>query len=128
MKVQLIRKLAECLDGIDVTHSRVGDILDLPDREAKLLIAERWAVPDVSSRRPQPLPIVGARECSWAFVRAEAADAPTHRTRTLEQLRHLREQVEHPQFEQQERRRAEDRVREELQDSRAKTIHHNARD
>ncbi len=53
MKVRLSRVLADYLDGIDVRNRRPGDVLDLPDNEARLLIAERWAVPE---RRSQDLP------------------------------------------------------------------------
>ena len=128
MKVWLTRKLAERLDGINLTHYRVGDLLDLPQREADLLIAERWAVAHASARRPRPVATVGAREYSSPFVRAEAADASTRRIRTLEHLRRVQEQIEQRQFVQQERRRAEDRIREEMQDSRAKTLPHQQHD
>jgi hypothetical protein len=42
MRVRLIRKLAEQLNGIDLSRRRVGDIIDLPLREADLLVAEGW--------------------------------------------------------------------------------------
>ena len=51
MKVVLTRKLADCVDGIDITAYRVGDVLDLPTAEAKTLMAEDWAMPD---RRREP--------------------------------------------------------------------------
>ncbi len=72
MRVQLIRKLAESVDGIDLSHCRVGDVIDLTLHDARLLIAEGWAVattaPDVTcvaeakgtlgakSNRPRPRP------------------------------------------------------------------------
>ena len=43
MKVRLVRKLADCLDGIDVTDYEVGDVLDLALADAILLVAEGWA-------------------------------------------------------------------------------------
>ena len=46
MKIRLIKRLAERLDGVDLRHVKAGDVLNLPDREAALLIAERWATPD----------------------------------------------------------------------------------
>ena len=46
MKVRLSRVLADYLDGIDVRNCRAGDVLDLPDAEARLLVAERWAIPE----------------------------------------------------------------------------------
>lgn len=45
MRVRLTRKLAERIDGIDLSGRSVGDVLDLPDREALCLIAEGWALP-----------------------------------------------------------------------------------
>jgi hypothetical protein len=50
MRVRLTRKLAERLDGVDLTRSHVGDALNLPAREARLLIAEQWATPEERRR------------------------------------------------------------------------------
>jgi hypothetical protein len=46
MKVVLIRKLADSMDGVDVAAYQVGDVLDLTPGEAQLLVAERWATPE----------------------------------------------------------------------------------
>lgn len=46
MKVRLTRKLADCLDGIDVSGHQVGDVIDLAPPEARLLLAEEWAMPE----------------------------------------------------------------------------------
>ena len=46
MRVVLTRKLADCVDGVELSGWRVGDVLELPDQEATLLLAERWAIPD----------------------------------------------------------------------------------
>ena len=43
MLVRLTKKLADVLNGIDVSHSREGDVVDLPDRHALLLVADGWA-------------------------------------------------------------------------------------
>jgi hypothetical protein len=43
MKVRLTRKFAEAIDGINLSRSAAGDVLDLPSPEARLLIAEGWA-------------------------------------------------------------------------------------
>lgn len=43
MRVRLTRKLADCLDGVDLRAHTTGDVLDLPAREARLLLAEQWA-------------------------------------------------------------------------------------
>jgi hypothetical protein len=45
MLIRLTRKYAECIDGVDLTNHRVGQIIDLPERDAALLIAEKWATP-----------------------------------------------------------------------------------
>jgi hypothetical protein len=43
MRVRLTQKLAERVDGIDLTGVAVGDVLELPDRQALCLILEGWA-------------------------------------------------------------------------------------
>jgi hypothetical protein len=43
MRVRLIRKLADVLDGVDVSAHAVGDVLRLAPVEGELLIAEGWA-------------------------------------------------------------------------------------
>lgn len=54
MKVRLRCVLAEYLDGIDVRNRRAGDVLDLPEPEAQLLIAENWAIEERRSRDLPP--------------------------------------------------------------------------
>ena len=44
MRVRLTKKLANRIDGVDICAHRVGDIMDLPPREARLLLAEEWAI------------------------------------------------------------------------------------
>jgi hypothetical protein len=46
MRVRLIQKLAEMIDGIDLNAYEPGDILDIPAAEARLLMAEQWAIPE----------------------------------------------------------------------------------
>jgi hypothetical protein len=43
LRVRMIRKLAERINGVDLTKVQVGDALDLPARDARILIAEGWA-------------------------------------------------------------------------------------
>jgi hypothetical protein len=64
MLVRLTRKLAEQIDGVDLSHNDVGTLMELPDRKAHLLIAEGWALED---RR---LPFLGRRDMVVAFRRA----------------------------------------------------------
>ncbi len=95
MRVRLIRKLADQLDGVDVSGHSEGDVLELTRRDAELLIAERWAVrleePAQSKRRH----MFGSVDC------AMAADARCPEPRR-------------------DRRRADDRVRDELDDRHAR--------
>jgi hypothetical protein len=56
MKIRLTRKLANWLDGVDVTNHAVGDVLDLPVEEARLLIAEQWAVLERRSEETSSTP------------------------------------------------------------------------
>lgn len=44
MLVRLTLKLANLMDGIDVSRIRQGDLIDLSDAEAMLLVAEGWAI------------------------------------------------------------------------------------
>ncbi len=43
MHVRLKKKLANVMDGVDVSDLRVGEIVQLPDADAELLITEGWA-------------------------------------------------------------------------------------
>ena len=45
MQVRLTKKLAEVIDGIDLSDRRVGDVVDLPKHDAEILLAEGWASP-----------------------------------------------------------------------------------
>jgi hypothetical protein len=54
VRVRLIRKFAECLNGVDLSKHRVGDSLDLCPKDARMLVAEGWAEPvevEVDERR-----------------------------------------------------------------------------
>ena len=52
MVVRLTRKLADMIDGIDLSAYHVGQVLHLPVAVAKLLIAEEWA--ELVERRKRP--------------------------------------------------------------------------
>ncbi len=43
MRVRLTVKLAEVVNGIDLSSYVEGDVLELPARQARLLLAEKWA-------------------------------------------------------------------------------------
>jgi hypothetical protein len=50
MHVRLQRKLADKIDGIDLSNYEVGDVIDLPERKARILVAEGWGVIERRSR------------------------------------------------------------------------------
>lgn len=54
LRVRLIRKLANLLDGVDVSEVQVGNCVDLPARDARMLIAEGWA--ELVDPQPTDLP------------------------------------------------------------------------
>jgi hypothetical protein len=45
VQVRLTKKLADAIDGIDLSDRRVGDVVDLPKHDAEILLAEGWASP-----------------------------------------------------------------------------------
>ena len=96
-QIRLTRKLADCLNGIDLSLHCVGDVLTVPRDQAELLIAEGWAL-----------------SCTEGIIR------PARRSLTVGQRRRLRELLSGAG--RKGGRRAEDRIREDLHDSRARTI------
>jgi hypothetical protein len=46
MKVRLTRKLAPSLNGVNLSAIQIGEVVELPEREARMLIAEGWAESD----------------------------------------------------------------------------------
>jgi hypothetical protein len=68
VQVRLTKKLAEAIDGIDLSDRRVGDVLNLPKHDAEVLLAEGWASP------VEPAFVIGTN-------RADAHDRPHRSTR-----------------------------------------------
>jgi hypothetical protein len=100
MRIRLVQKLAETIDGVDISDYAVGDVIDLHVDEARLLVAERWAIPlDLDGR----------------------TDAP--RRTPLDQLRRASRRIEQQGFKLPYGRRREDVFVDELHDARARTIH-----
>jgi hypothetical protein len=63
--VRLTAKFAERIDDVDLGGCAVGDVLDLQPLEARLLIAEKWAVPDPGgSAQPRRRPAEDELEAS----------------------------------------------------------------
>jgi hypothetical protein len=45
MKIRVTKRLANVLDGVDVSHIQEGDTVDVTSRDAEALIREGWAAP-----------------------------------------------------------------------------------
>jgi hypothetical protein len=72
MRVRLTRKLAEAIDGVDLRGHQVDEVFDLSPRDARLLMAEQWAI---AERRSADLPhATERRSSSHSDVRDMAAD------------------------------------------------------
>ena len=48
IRVRLVRKLAQVLNGVDLSKCAIGDVILVPEAVAAMLIREEWAerVPD----------------------------------------------------------------------------------
>lgn len=45
VRIRLTRKLAAVVNGVDLSSRKVGDVIELSDSLARMMIAERWAEP-----------------------------------------------------------------------------------
>ena len=43
MRVRLVRKFALVLNGVDLSHVHLGEVVDFPDGAARMLVREGWA-------------------------------------------------------------------------------------
>ena len=64
VSVRLLRKYAATIDGVNLENAAVGDRLDLPPRDASILIAEGWAVHADDERLERLLPRALAADSS----------------------------------------------------------------
>ena len=72
MRVRLLRKFADCIDGVDLTGHHVDEVFDVPPKDGELLLAEHWAI---AERRSADLPHKRERRSSLQdHVRERAAD------------------------------------------------------
>lgn len=57
MKIRLTRKLADAIDGVDLSRKKVGRVINVGRHDAQLLIAEGWGRPadSVGERRSEVL-------------------------------------------------------------------------
>ena len=122
MRVRLTRKMADSLDGVDLSLAHVGDTLDLTKQEAELLTIEGWAESRIERRAACLSKNSRRQRGPFVSVRASAADTIRRTPRSGEWLRENRRKSEGRSLSAQQHRRAEDRFREEHHDSHAKTI------
>ena len=54
MKVRLTKRLANMIDGVSLDGHVPGDVLNLPDRDAQMLVAEQWAIPERREQSGEP--------------------------------------------------------------------------
>ena len=54
MKVRLTKRLANVIDGVSLDGHVPGDVLNLPDRDARMLVAEQWAIPERREQSGEP--------------------------------------------------------------------------
>jgi len=118
MRVRLIRKLANILDGIDVSAYAEGEVLNLRRAQAYLLIAEQWAAPLTRASKNEVRCLSAAQPRPLAAARVRRA----RETSAVERLGAIRAQIASSQFDPHENRRAEDSIRDELHDSRASKV------
>ena len=71
VRVRLVRKFAEMIDGVDLSGRAVGDTFHVPPEDARLLVAEEWAVPAKQTSRE-------SRREHTAFVSDRADDHPRY--------------------------------------------------
>ena len=72
MRVRLIRKFADCIDGVDLRGHDVDEVFEIPPKEARLLVAEEWAI---AERRSADLPHkIERRSSSHPMLSDHAAD------------------------------------------------------
>lgn len=70
MRVRLIRKFADCIDGVDLRGHDVDEVLDVSPRDAQLLLAEEWAI---AERRSADLPHKSERRASTHHISRDRA-------------------------------------------------------
>jgi hypothetical protein len=114
MRIRLTRKLADAIDGVVLSDYAVGDVIDLAPHEARLLIAEEWAVAVTQSERRE------VRQSTIPDEVAHAADsAPGN---AVEHLRRATRLISELDFERPHGRRREDVLLDELHDAHPRTL------
>lgn len=100
MRVRLVRKLADWLDGIDLSRFTAGDVIDLADLQARIVIAEGWAV---FARREADMVPVGSDASVSSFAQGRRLFGDRRRSSRLNDL-YQRLRDKHEQIDQERRR------------------------
>jgi hypothetical protein len=79
MKVRIIRKLAEVMDGVDLANYDNGDVIDLPARKARLLVAEGWAAEERRTGETDSRVLAFRRRHDLGHWRDDERDVPLRR-------------------------------------------------
>jgi len=109
VRVRIVCKLADSMDGIDLSYCAAGDLIDLAERDARIMVAERWAT--FARRSADIEPSTASGESLVSSV-ADGRRLLGDRRRSsrlndlYQRLRDKREQIEHER--RQLRRRATD--------------------
>jgi hypothetical protein len=119
MHIRLIQKLADVLDGVDLSRHRVGDVFDAISRDARLLIAERWAVRHAPETRATKYGV------TISGVRAHAADECSRPLPAPKRLGDIVEAVQPRLVTLQDHHRAVDKIRDKWHDEHAIIIRSN---
>src|SRR5687768_17661137 len=77
MVVRLTRKLADRIDGVDLTSHSVGDVFEVAPHAARLLITEGWAVSveDETRVRPADTSVIAGPKASKGGAESHFAGA-----------------------------------------------------
>lgn len=54
MRVRLTKRFAKVIDGVNLNGHMPGDVLNLPDRDAQILLAEQWAILERREQTGEP--------------------------------------------------------------------------
>ena len=88
MRVRLTRKLAEQIDGVDLSRFDVGQVVDVSEPKGRVLIAEEWAIPE--RRSDGPARVIAFRRDTDLGHRSDEDDERLSRQRTAELIKTLR--------------------------------------
>jgi hypothetical protein len=78
MLVRITKKLADIVNGLDISHCQEGDVIEVPTHHARMLISEGWA---------EDAPADAATSCAPVWrpdARAVAAERPLRRSPAMQ--------------------------------------------